>query len=105
MHSVTSESLGLLIGSLSPSQEVALALFAPVTVLQVIFDGKNLAVANTPKALRWLQEVSLVRLAWQGLVINEFEGLDFEAKGRGPQIRDGEDAKAVFNVEGTVGER
>ena len=41
LHSIASEAFGLLIGSVSPSSDVALALFPPIIVLNVIFDGKS----------------------------------------------------------------
>ncbi|GMH88740.1 hypothetical protein TrVE_jg1002 [Triparma verrucosa] len=107
MHSITSESLGLLISSLSGSEDKALAFFGPLTVLQVIFDGRNLSYENTPKVLRWLQGISLVRLNWQSLVINEFKGLKFNKDGRRGKvvIESGEEAVKVFGIEGGVGER
>merc|ERR1712087_141226 len=42
-HSIASEAVGLLIGSVTPSSDVALALFPPISVLNIIFDGKNIS--------------------------------------------------------------
>jgi len=59
--SVASQSVGMLVGSVSPSADVALALFPPMVILQIIFDGKNIANANAPKALRFLPNLSIIR--------------------------------------------
>ncbi|GMI03389.1 hypothetical protein TrLO_g3002 [Triparma laevis f. longispina] len=107
VHSVTAEALGLLISSLSGSEEKALAFFAPLTVLQVIFDGRNLSYENTPRFLRPLQGLSLVRLNWQSLAINEFKGLKFSKKDRRGKnvIESGDDALEIFGIEGSIWDR
>ena len=38
MHGVVSQAAGLLIGAISPSSDVALAMFPAVVVLNIIFD-------------------------------------------------------------------
>jgi len=103
LHSVTSKSLGLLVSALSPSAETALAFFAPLTILQIIFDGKNLSYENTPRFLKFMQHLSLVRVAWQGFSINEFEGLEFkQTRGKGGTvIKTGKDA--LEQVRETIG--
>ena len=105
VHSVTAKSLGLLVSALSPSSESALALFAPLVVLQIVFDGKNLSYENTPQYLKFMQHLSLVRLAWQGLCLNEFKGLTFSAGARGKggkRIATGQDALDQFDIGGTI---
>ena len=57
-HGLASEATGLLIGAISPSSDVALAIFPAVLVLNIIFDGKNISEENTPFVLRW------VSLSW-----------------------------------------
>lgn len=102
LHSIASEAFGLLIGSISPSSDVALALFPPIIVLNIIFDGKNISKENTPKLLRWVNEIGLIRWGFSGLALNEFEGLEFSAKGprRGPITKTGEEALARFGLDG-----
>ena len=94
--------MGLLIGSLSPNSDVALALFPAVLVLNIIFDGKNISEENTPRLLRWIPKVGLIRWGFEGLCINEFDGLTFDTGGprRGPVARTGDDALARFGLGG-----
>lgn len=40
MHGLASQSVGLMIGSVSPNSDTALALFPAIMVLNIIFDGK-----------------------------------------------------------------
>jgi len=42
LHVIAAEAVGLLIGSVSPTSDFALALFPPIIVLSIIFDGKNI---------------------------------------------------------------
>jgi len=102
LHSIASEAFGLLIGSISPSSDVALALFPPTIVLNIIFDGKNISPENTPAALRWVNEIGLIRWGFSGLALNEFEGLEFSTTGprRGPVTKTGEEALARFGLDG-----
>ena len=101
LHSIAAEAVGLLIGSVSPSSDVALALFPPIIILNIIFDGKNIAEENTPKILRWVNKVGLVRWGFTGLALNEFEGLEFSSSGpfRGPVAKTGEEALARFGLD------
>jgi ABC-type multidrug transport system permease subunit len=102
LHGITSEAVGLLIGSISPSSDVALALFPPIIVLNIIFDGKNISEENTPALLRWVNQVGLIRWGFTGLAVNEFEGLAFSTGGprRGPVVKTGEEALARFGLDG-----
>jgi ABC-type multidrug transport system ATPase subunit/ABC-type multidrug transport system permease subunit len=103
LHTLASEAVGLLIGSISPNSDVALALFPPLVVLNIIFDGKNIAEENIPKLLRWLPKVGIVRWGFEGLAINEFEGLEFDSSGhrRGLVTKTGEQALERFGLLGT----
>jgi len=102
LHSIASEAFGLFIGSISPSSDVALALFPPIIVLNIIFDGKNISEENTPPLLRWVAKIGLIRWGFEGLALNEFEGLEFNTSGprRGPVARTGEEALARFGLNG-----
>jgi ABC-type multidrug transport system ATPase subunit/ABC-type multidrug transport system permease subunit len=106
LHSILSVSAGLLVGSVASSNDVALALFPPIVVLNIIFDGKNISEENTPKLLRWVPKVSIVRWGLEGLAVNEFLGLKFDHKGppRGPIITTGEEALDRFGfAESSIG--
>mmetsp|Transcript_19787 Transcript_19787/g.32819 ORF Transcript_19787/g.32819 Transcript_19787/m.32819 type:complete len:673 (+) Transcript_19787:128-2146(+) len=102
MHTVASEAVGLLIGSIASSSDVALALFPPVVVLNIIFDGKNISEENTPRLLRWVPKIGLIRWGFEGLAINEFQGLKFDTSGprRGPMTHTGEEALDRYGMLG-----
>jgi len=104
LNAMASEAAGLFIGAISPSTDFALALMPAIIVLNVIFDGKNISMENTPKLLRWIPKLGLVKWAFEGLAINEFIGLTFETKGpyRGPVAKTGEEALARFNIADTT---
>jgi hypothetical protein len=107
LHSLTAEAAGLVISSISPNSDVALAIFPAVVVLNIIFDGKNISEENTPKLLRWIPKVGLIRWGFEGLCINEFTGLTFDSSGppRGPIAKTGTDALARFGLDQkTVGQ-
>jgi len=101
-HGLTCEATGLLIGAISPNSDVALAIFPAIIVLNIIFDGKNISEENTPRLLRWIPKVGLIRWGFEGLCLNEFEGLEFDTTGprRGPVAKSGEDALARFGLGG-----
>jgi hypothetical protein len=102
LHVLTAQSAGLAIGAISPNSDTALALFPAIMVLNIIFDGKNISEENTPRLLRWLPKVGLIRWGFEGLSLNEFEGLEFDTKGpqRGPVARNGEEALSRFGLAG-----
>jgi len=77
LQSFTASALGMLIGASAPDSDAALAMFPPLVVLMVIFNGFNINEKSTPKALRWLPQLSLIRWGFEGLAINEFTGLKF----------------------------
>jgi ABC-type multidrug transport system permease subunit len=94
MHGLAAESLGLAIGAISANSDVALGLFPAVLILNIIFDGRNISVENTPKYLRWIANVGLIRWGFEGLSLVEFSGLKFNTSGprRGPVAKTGEEA-------------
>ena len=100
LHGLCAQSAGLLIGALSPNSDVALAFFPAVMVLNLIFDGKNISEENTPRLLKWVPKLGLIRWGFEGLCVNEFEGLEFDTGGprRGPVAKTGEDALARFGL-------
>jgi ABC-2 type transporter len=94
MHGLASESLGLAIGAVSANSDVALGLFPAILILNIIFDGRNISVENTPKYLRWIAKIGLIRWGFEGLSLVEFSGLQFDTSGprRGPVTKTGEEA-------------
>jgi len=99
-HGLLCEAIGLVIGAFAPNQDVALALFPAFIVLNVIFDGRNVSEENTPKIWRWVPKVGLIRWCFEGLCVNEFDGLTFDTSGipRGPVAKTGPDALSRFGL-------
>lgn len=99
-HGLVSEAVGLVIGAISPNSDVALALFPAILVLNLIFDGRNISEENTPRLLKWVPKLGLIRWGFEGLAVNEFEGLTFTYSGppRGPIAKTGDDALARFSL-------
>ena len=99
-HGLVSEGMGLLIGALSPSSDIALSVFPAILVLNIIFDGRNISEENTPRLLRWIPKLGLIRWGFEGLCINEFDGLSFDTSGlrRGPVAKTGIEALARFGL-------
>jgi len=92
LEGLASGALGLLIGAVAPTTDVALALFPPFLVLMIVFNGFNIAEESAPKALRWIPQVSFIRWCSEGLAVNEFRGLKFSCAARGPCCETGEQA-------------
>jgi hypothetical protein len=94
LEGFASGALGLLLGAVAPTTDTALAMFPPILVLMIVFNGFNLAEESAPKALRWIPKVSFIRWASEGLAVNEFTGLKFSCDGprRGPCTETGEEA-------------
>ena len=80
MESIASASFGMAIGSISPSVESAIAIAPAAMVIFIVFGG--LYVVNAPSYLKIVPNLSLIRWAYEGLVINEFKDLQIipEAK-------------------------
>lgn len=100
LHGLSGQSAGLMIGAVAPTQDAALALFPAIMVLNIIFDGKNISEENTPRLLRWLPKVGLIRWGFEAFCLNEFEGLTFDTSGphRGPVAKNGQEALARFGL-------
>ena len=100
IHTLVCESAGLFIGAISPNSDVALSMFPAIVVLNIIFDGRNISEANTPKILRWIPKISLIRWGFEGLAVNEFNGLEFDTSGprRGPVVATGNEALDRFGM-------
>lgn len=93
LEGLAASALGLLIGAVAPTTDTALALFPPIIVLMIVFNGFNIAEENAPRLLRWLPKVSFIRWCFEGLTVNEFTGLTFSTdRKRGPVFQTGEQA-------------
>ena len=99
LNSVASSGLGLLVGAVAPSTDAALAMFPPLIVLMIIFNGSNISDESTPKPIKFLPKLSLVRWGFEGLAVNEFKGLEFKPNKYGPSLLTGEDALGRLSFE------
>lgn len=75
-------------------------LFPAILILNIIFDGKNISGESIPKLLRWIPKISSIRWGFEGLCLNEFQGLSFEASGARPRpvAKTGADALDRFGL-------
>ncbi|CEF97435.1 ABC-2 type transporter [Ostreococcus tauri] len=80
VESFSSSALGLAISSIAPSTEAAVAMGPAVMVLFIVFGGYYVNQDNVPIYFKWLNKCSLIKWAFQGLCVNEFQGLKFETK-------------------------
>ncbi|KAK9823842.1 hypothetical protein WJX72_005871 [[Myrmecia] bisecta] len=90
LESFVSSSLGLAVGAVAPSTEAALALGPAVILVFIVFGGYYVNGENVPRALQWLPKTSFIKHAFQGLCVNEFEGLEFEAAKAGLPVTTGQ---------------
>ena len=103
LEGFASGGLGLFLGATAPSTDAALAMFPPLLVLMIIFNGFNISPEATPRLLRFIPKVSFIRWCSEGLAVNEFTGLTFSCDGaRGPCAATGEDALARVSMKSTV---
>ncbi|GMH35135.1 hypothetical protein BSKO_03003 [Bryopsis sp. KO-2023] len=78
VESFASAGVGLSVGGLAPNTNVAVTLGPAVMLLFIVFGGYYINPESTPKPLRWLPKASLIQWGFQGLVVNEFKGVEFE---------------------------
>lgn len=79
LESFSSAAVGLAVSAVAPSTEAAVAMGPAVMVLFIVFGGYYVNAENVPRAFRWINGCSLIKWAFQGLCINEFDGLEFAA--------------------------
>ena len=79
VESFSSAAMGLAISSVAPSTDAAVAMGPAVMVLFIVFGGYYVNPDNVPVYFKWLNKCSLIKWAFQGLCVNEFTGLEFEA--------------------------
>jgi ABC-type multidrug transport system ATPase subunit len=80
LEAFTSAAYGMLIGAIAPSPEAAIAIAPSSFVIFIVFGGLYVAESSVPSWLRGLSRISIIKHAFQGLVLNEFRGLQFETK-------------------------
>jgi ABC-type multidrug transport system permease subunit len=77
-ESFSAQALGLAVGAAAPSTEAALAIGPAVILVSIVFGGLFVNEKSVPRALRWVPATSLIKHAFEGACINEFEvGFNF----------------------------
>ena len=87
LESFSSTALGLAVGAAAPTADAALALGPAVMVVFIVFGGVYVNAASVPRVLRWVPRASLIKHAFEGLAVGEFDGMAFDptpAGGGGP---------------------
>ncbi|GAV74273.1 ABC_tran domain-containing protein/ABC2_membrane domain-containing protein [Cephalotus follicularis] len=77
-ESFAASAMGLTVGAMVPTTEAAMAVGPSLMTVFIVFGGYYVNAENTPFIFRWIPRVSLIRWAFQGLCINEFNGLEFD---------------------------
>mmetsp|Transcript_16455 Transcript_16455/g.53747 ORF Transcript_16455/g.53747 Transcript_16455/m.53747 type:complete len:639 (-) Transcript_16455:2057-3973(-) len=78
LESFTASACGLAVSSAMPTAESARALGPILMVVQIVNGGAYIAESTMPWAMRWLPKVSLIKVAYEALVVNDLRGLVLE---------------------------
>lgn len=78
LESFSSTALGLAVGAAAPTANAALALGPAVMVVFIVFGGVYVNAASVPRVLRWVPRASLIKHAFEGLAVGEFDGMAFD---------------------------
>ena len=93
LQTAAASALGLSVGALSPSSEMALAVGPCVMVLSIMLGDETGAFTEIPESLTRVSHLSLIKWAFRGCLSSEFEGLRFDpladARRRGKKTRSG----------------
>ena len=106
VESYAAAGFGMAVGTMVPSVDAGLAVAPALMVIFIITGGLYVNEKSVPKPLRWIQDVSLIKYAFEALCINEFSGLEFEADRttRAPSVATGEQVLQRLNFhESSVG--
>jgi len=77
-ESFAAQGLGLAVGAAAPSTSAALAIGPAVILVSIVFGGLFVNVEGVPKPLKWIPKTSLIKHAFEGACVNEFQGLEFD---------------------------
>ena len=94
LTSLVAGSMGLTIGAAAPNAEAAVAIGPSLMVVFIILGGFYSSASTVPKALRWLAHGSLIKQGFEGLCVNDLQGLRFETTGRPGEAATGEQVLA-----------
>jgi hypothetical protein len=73
----TAAGFGLMLSSVASSVESASALGPPFVIFFILFGGFYANTENIPTFISWIEYISPIRWGFSALVINEFEGVNF----------------------------
>mmetsp|Transcript_36390 Transcript_36390/g.58443 ORF Transcript_36390/g.58443 Transcript_36390/m.58443 type:complete len:657 (+) Transcript_36390:321-2291(+) len=79
LQTASASCLGLSVGALSPSADIALAVGPCLMVLSIMLGDTTGAFGEVPDSLRGVSNASLIKWAFQGVLCSEFEGLNFDS--------------------------
>ena len=74
---LTAQSFGIFLSAISPSLAIAQMLAPTITVLLMLFGGFYLNMDNIFAGFKWIEIFSFMQYCYTALMINEFEGLEF----------------------------
>ena len=93
LQTAAASALGLSVGALSPSSEMALAVGPCVMVLSIMLGDETGSFTEIPESLTRVSHLSLIKWAFRGCLSSEFEGLRFDpladARRSGKKTRSG----------------
>lgn len=92
------------VGALAPSVDAALVIGPAVMLLFLVFGGLYTTDADVPKLLRWIPKCSVINRGYEGLCVNEFKGLKFDAEGPA-SVATGEQVRPEFGLGRKLGLR
>ena len=81
LQTASASCLGMSVGALAPSAEMALAIGPCLMVLSIMLGDETGAFAEVPESLRRVSHASLIKWAFRGCLCAEFEGLEFDPEG------------------------
>jgi len=73
IESITAMGLGLIVSSFSPTVEIASSIAPSILIIFFLFAGLFININDLPKGIKWFSNVSFMKWAFEGLVINEFK--------------------------------
>ncbi|KAB0792488.1 hypothetical protein PPYR_04282 [Photinus pyralis] len=72
----TAVSFGYLVSCLSSSIAMALSLAGPLMIPIMLFGGFFMNLDSIPKYFRWISYLSWIRYGFEGLMVNQWEGVN-----------------------------
>jgi len=103
LESLCAVSIGMALSACFKSVTMAAQTAPIVVILNLIFSGFVINLESIPPYFIWLREVSFIRFAFTGCIVNEFKDESFECDGSDsgvPCIRDGDAVLTQLGFDG-----